>query len=77
MYVGTVSQIDAIIENLKSLSPLKLEMAADYIQRLTKNNQDQRDIVLARTSGSLPSDIADAIKREVEEGCEKIDERSW
>ena len=57
------------------LLPNKLEMAADYIQRLMLVNKDQRGIVLARTSGSLPPEIAAAVEKKVEEGCEKIDDR--
>ena len=52
-------------------------MPADYIQRLTAVNKGQRDLVLARTSGSLPPEVAAVIEKEVEEGCERIDDRGW
>ena len=74
MYVEVVSRIEGIIENLKLLPPVRLEMAADYIQRLIAINKDQRDVVLARTSGSLPPETAADIEKEIEEGCEKLDD---
>ena len=77
LYVGIVSRIEVVIENLKSLPPFKLEMAADYIQRLTLASKDQRDMILARTSGSLSPEVAANVEKEIEEGCEKIDERGW
>jgi Mg-chelatase subunit ChlD len=52
-------------------------MAADYIQRLQRSNRDERRTVLARTSGSLSNEVAADIQKEVEEGCERIDERGW
>jgi len=52
-------------------------MAADYIQRLQRTNRDERRTVLARTYGSLSNEIAGDIEKEVEQGCERIDERGW
>lgn len=72
-----MSRLEAIVENLKSLPPGKLEMAADYIERLQRVNEDRRNLVLARTAGSLSDEVASVIDREIEEGCENIDERGW
>jgi hypothetical protein len=77
MYGGIMSRLEIIVEDLKSLPPQKLEIAANYIQRLRATNESQRHIVLARTSGSLPDEVASAIETEIEEGCERIDERGW
>jgi len=60
-----------IVENLKSLPPVKLKMAADYIQRLQLIERDERCVVLARTKGSLSGEVAAEIEREVEDGCER------
>ena len=72
-----MSRLELIVETLKSLPPVKLEMAADYIQRLQRIEGDERRVVLARTKGSLSGDVAAEIEREVEDGCERVDERDW
>ncbi len=77
LYVEDVSQLEIIVKNLKALPPVKLEMAADFIHRLTVISEDQRRLVLARTSGSLSHETADIIEKEIAGGCEKIDEPGW
>jgi hypothetical protein len=77
MYLVVVSQLEVILEELRSLPPRTLGMAADYIHRLKRIGDEQRERVLERTAGSLPSDTADEIEKEIEEGCENIDERGW
>jgi hypothetical protein len=72
-----VSYLEAIVEDLRSLPPGKLELAADYIQRLKRLSFEDRGAVLASTAGSLSQDVAAAMEKAIEEGCETIDERGW
>jgi len=75
MYLEVVSGLETIVEDLKSLTPGKLEAAADF-RRLKPISQEERETILARTFGSLPQEDADAMLKAIEEGCE-IDERGW
>ena len=72
-----VSHLEAIVEDLKSLPPGKLEAAADFIHRLKQTSQEDRHAILARTFGCLPPEEADELDRVIEEGCERIKERDW
>jgi hypothetical protein len=72
-----VSHLEAIVEDLKSLPPGKLEAAADFIHRLKRTSQEERDAILARTFGCLSPEEADELDRVIEEGCERINERDW
>lgn len=72
-----VSPFDAIVEDLKSLPPPKLQMAVDYIQRLKAISQDERKAALARTFGCLSREEADELERVIEEGCEQVNEHGW
>lgn len=72
-----VSHLEAIVEDLKSLPPGKLEVAADFIHRLKRTSQEDRDATLARTFGCLSPEEADELERVIEEGCERINERDW
>jgi len=65
-----VNLLEAIIEDLKSLPPDKLEVAADFIQRLKRISQEERQAILARTCGSLARETADEMEKAIEEGCE-------
>lgn len=77
MYAGNVSRLESIVENLKLLPPVKLEMAADYIGRLQRIERDERHVVLTRIRGSLSDEVAVEIEKEIEDSCERIDERDW
>ena len=72
-----VSHLEAIVEDLKSLPPGQLELAADFIHRLKRTGQEDRDAILARTFGCLSPEEADELDRVIEEGCERINERDW
>jgi len=72
-----VSHLETIVEDLRSLPPGKLELAADYIQRLRRISQEEKQTVLERTSGSLSREEADELDKVIEEGCERVDERDW
>ena len=77
MYAGPVSTLETIVEDLKSLPPGKLEVAADFIQRLKRISQEERQAILARTAASLSRETVDEMEKAIEEGCERIDEDGW
>jgi hypothetical protein len=72
-----MSPLENIVEDLKSLPPAKLEVAADFVHRLKRISQEERQSILARTAGTLSPEEADELERVIEEGCEKIDEHGW
>jgi hypothetical protein len=69
-----VSPLENIVEDLKSLPPGRLEVAADFIQRLKRISQEERQAILAQTFGSLSPEDAEAMEKAIEEGCEQINE---
>ncbi len=75
--MGVVSPLENIVEDLKSLPPPKLQMAADFIQRLKGIGQAERQAILGRTAGCLSPEEADELERVIEEGCEQINEHGW
>lgn len=76
-YLEIVSPLEAIVEDLKSLPPARLEAAADIVHRLKRISEEERQAILARTAGALSPEEADELNRVIEEGCEKIDESGW
>lgn len=72
-----VSPLENIVEDLKSLPPGRLEVAADFIQRLKRISQEERQAILAQTFGSLSPEDAEAMEKAIEEGCEQINEHGW
>jgi hypothetical protein len=77
VYLGVVSPLENIVEDLKALPPDRLEMAASFIRRLKPISQAEREAALARTFGCLSPEEADEMERVIEEGCEQINERAW
>jgi hypothetical protein len=53
VYLGVVSPLEDIVEDLKTLPPDRLEMAASFIRRLKPISQAEREAALARTFGCL------------------------
>ena len=76
-YLEIVSLLEAIVEELKSLPPATLEAAADFVHRLKRISEAEREAILARTAGALSPEEADELDRVIEEGCEKIAESGW
>jgi hypothetical protein len=72
-----MSPLENIVEDLKALPPAKLEVAADFVHRLRRISEEERQAILTRTAGALSPAEADELERVIEEGCEKIDERGW
>jgi len=54
-----------------------LDAAAAFVHRLKLMSEEERQAVLARTSGGLSTEEADEFNRIIEEGCERIDESGW
>ncbi len=77
VYLEVVSPLENIVEELKSLPPAKLEVAADFVHRLKRISEEDRQAILARTAGALSPEEADELERVIEEGCEKVDEHGW
>jgi hypothetical protein len=72
-----VSPLENVVEDLKTLPPDRLEMAADFIRRLKPISQAEREAALARTFGCLSPEEADEMERVIEEGCERVDGQGW
>jgi hypothetical protein len=70
VYLEIVSRLETIVEDLKTLPPDRLEMAASYIRLLKPIGKEERDAALARTFGCLSQEDADAMLEAIEEGCE-------
>jgi hypothetical protein len=77
VYVEVVSPLENIVEDLKSLPPARLEVAADFVHGLKRIREEERQPILTRTAGALSQQEADELERVIEEGCEKIDEHGW
>jgi hypothetical protein len=77
VYLEVVSPLENIVEDLKSLPPARLVVAADFVHRLRRISEEERQAILTRTAGALSPKEADELERVIEEGCEKIDENGW
>lgn len=72
-----MSRLESIVEELKTLPPARLEAAADFVHRLKRISEEERQALLAQTCGSLSAEDADAMEKAIEEGCEQINEHGW
>jgi hypothetical protein len=72
-----VSHLESIVDDLKSLPPDRLEVAASFIRQLKPISQAEREAALARTFGCLSPQEADEMERVIKEGCEQINEHGW
>lgn len=52
----SMSTLELIVKELKTLPPAKLKQAAGYIQRLKNGNRKTLVAALKKTAGSLPSE---------------------
>ncbi len=69
--------LENLVEELKTLPPAKLEAAADFVHRLKRISEEERQTVLMQTCGGLAPEDADAMEKAIEEGCEQINEHGW
>lgn len=53
MYRERGSPLENILEDLKELPPAKLEVAADFVHRLKRISDEERQAILTRTAGAL------------------------
>ena len=72
-----MSPLENIVEDLRSLPPARLEVAADFVRRLKRISEEERQAILSQTAGSLSAEDADAMEKAIEEGCEQINEHGW
>jgi len=72
-----MSTLEAIVEDLRTLPPSKLEEAATLIHRLRENARAERLATLERIAGILSDEEGAELERVIKEGCEKIDARDW
>ena len=72
-----MSPLENIFEDLKTLPPDRLEVAADFVHRLKRISEEERQAILSQTAGSLSAEDADAMEKAIEEGCEQINEHGW
>ena len=72
-----MSLLEAIVEELKTLPPARLEQAAGYVSRLKEASQAERVTALKKTAGTLTKEEADAWEQAINEDCERVDDRDW
>lgn len=72
-----MSTFEAIVEELRTLPPPKLEEAASFIHRLREATQAERLAALERSADILSDAEGAELERVIGEGCEKIDARDW
>jgi hypothetical protein len=72
-----MSTLEAIVEDLRTLSPPKLEEAAALIHGLRETTKAERLAALERTAGVWSGPEGEAIEKAIEDGCERIDPRDW
>ena len=62
-----MSPLENIVEDLKPLPPARLEVAADFVHRLKRISDEERQAILSRTAGALSPEEADELERVIEE----------
>ncbi len=73
-----MSTLEAMIEELKHLSPAELEEAAGYLYRLRrKMGAAERKRALDRAYGCLSELEAQPMASAIETHCERIDASQW
>jgi hypothetical protein len=72
-----MSTLEAIVEDLRTLPPPKLEEAAALIHGLREVARDERRAALERSATILTDAEGAELERVIKEGCEKIDARDW
>ena len=72
-----MSSIEKVYEDLRTLTPDKLAVAADFVHRLAWLGEQERRAIFTRTAGALSATEADELEQAIESGCEKIDKPGW
>ena len=72
-----MSALEAIIEDLKVLSPGKVDDAAWFVHALVVDSTQSRDAVLKRTATALSSEDVDEMEKAIADTCEDVDDHVW
>jgi len=72
-----MSELEMIMEELKTLPPQKLKDAAGYIHSLSEIGRTNRRAALERAFGSLSEEEASEMEKAIEANCERIDASDW
>ena len=72
-----MSRLETIFEELKALPPDRLQKAAEYIHRLQVTKQSERNALLRDTAGIMAGQRGEEFAKNIQEGCEQVDERDW
>ena len=65
------------VEELRSLPPVPMKAAADYIHQLKSSTAADRSRPLNDAFGCLTPEEADEMERAIAENCERIDASEW
>lgn len=68
-----MSQIELIIEELKTLPQAKVDEAARFVHQLRENSYQSRQQAFASAFGCLSGEEADLFQKTIDEGCERIE----
>ncbi len=72
-----MSELELIVEELKTLPPEKLHDAAAYVHRLSETGIEERRAALDRAFGCLSDEVAKSFEEAIETNCERIDASDW
>jgi hypothetical protein len=72
-----MSALEAIVAELKTLSPEKLAEAAGYIHRLKERSEAERQKALDRAYGCLTDAEAEDLNTVIQAHCERVDASQW
>ena len=72
-----MSTLEKTVEELKSLSPAKLEQAAGYIHNLKLARSPEGKLALDRAFACLTPVEADEMERAIATQCERVDASQW
>lgn len=72
-----MSTLEAIVQDLKTLPPQSLEVAAFYVHQLKLGGTENRQRALESAFGSISVADADEMERAIRANCEKIDADQW
>jgi hypothetical protein len=72
-----MSKLETAVEELKTLPPTGLAVAADFIHQLKLSGAAERERALDRAFGSFSTEEADEVERAINANCERIDASEW
>jgi len=72
-----MSALEAIVEDLKTLSPEKVEDAAWFVHALVVDSSKARGAMLRRTATALSAEDVDEMEEAIAETSEDVDDHAW